>query len=344
MVMKNFEVIIIACILFFASSLHASEKEITIDSTFFESTEIFPFTEIQTITGLRFSGDIILHHDTSLVRLIYVDNDGNEFMIYEAYPLILNDLEINVKEGCDETCFLEQRMPYSVKIQIIDAELTLESFFYDEEPVENPPAMQYATKRATDAEKIEMMNDRISQYGMNWTAGDNDIVERYYFQKKQLFGEGYNLLGYEYYQEGVFEYLDHAPYQNGDPELVWRFDWRERHGANTSTSPYWDSDTLGTGWLTSVKNQGLFPGCYAFGAAGVTEALANLYCADHLDYDLSEEDLLSCYDCGSDGRIALAIVKDTGIVTEDCLPYYENDTSCKHKCETPDVIISISDT
>lgn len=241
--MKCIRVIFIAFFLPFIHSIPVHSQEIFVDTTIQISGELFPFGEIEVITGLRFSGDIVLNHDTSLVRLVYTDFDGHEFILYETYPLIADVLDFSVSEVCDETCFLEESRPYSLEVQLIDAKVTLKYLHYDVQPTENPPAMQYAAKRAMDAEKIEMMNDRIGDYEMHWTAGDNDLVDKFYFQKQQLFGEGYNLLGYEYYQEGVFEYLYHSPYPKANPDLVWKFDWRERHSANISTSPYWDGDS-----------------------------------------------------------------------------------------------------
>jgi hypothetical protein len=91
------------------------------------------------------------------------------------------------------------------------------------------------------------MNQIILEYDMNWISGDNGLVEKYYEQKKGMFGEGYNLCGYDYYKEGVFEFIGHSEYPKVDPGLVRHFDWRERHGANDPSSDYWDGDPLGTG-------------------------------------------------------------------------------------------------
>jgi len=129
---------------------------------------------------------------------------------------------------------------------------------------------------------------------MNWTAGDNYIVALYYEQKRQMFGDGYNLRGFDYYDGGVFEFLGHSEYPKVNSNWVKHFDWRERHGANDSLSLYWDGDILGTGWLTSVKDQGKYGTCWAFSAVGLTEVMANLFANDHLDFDLSEQYLISC--------------------------------------------------
>jgi hypothetical protein len=317
-------------------------EEITIDSTFSTSCEIFPFGEIGLITSLSLTADIKLNHDTSLVRIIFVPYDDHEYMILEAYPLIAESLSFSVHEVCDETCFVNQLRPYSLKIQIIDAEVKLNSLDYFFEELENLPQLQFEVKRDMDEQKIEMMNVRIPAFYLNWTAGNNNLVALYYHEKKQLFGDGYNIRGFDYYQDGIFKSLGLKDYAKGSPNLVRQFDWRDRHGANDSLSPYYDNDLSGSGWITSVKNQLPETSCYAFGPIGTTEALANVFSNSHVDLDLSERYFLACFSGYNSGIQILSLIQDTGSVTENCLPY--SFTQCNQKCNPIDPIIRISDT
>jgi len=45
------------------------------------------FFGADTIYNLQLSGNISLQTDTSLVRVILADSLGEEFMVFEAYPL-----------------------------------------------------------------------------------------------------------------------------------------------------------------------------------------------------------------------------------------------------------------
>jgi len=289
-------------------------------------------------------GSATLNGDTSFVRVILQNETGFQYMVFETYALICPNLWMPVKEYCDETCALDQIKPISLIIQVIDAKIDIESLYYSDQAKENAEQLRYEAKRAKDAEKIEIMNEQILIYGMNWVAGDNSLVGLYYDEKKNLFGENYNTLGYEYYQSGVFEFLGHGEYQKADPDLVKEFDWRNRHGANDPNSDYWDGDYLGTGWLTSVKHQHNSKGCYAFAAIGVTEALANISTVNHYDFDLSEPYLLTCFDLGSNSGKALDTIKDVGCITEYCFPFDTNSMSCIDKCLSPDSIFKIKDT
>lgn len=66
-------------------------KSIVINKTYNEDTEIFPFEKDKTIAGINLSASIQLNGESSIVRVILVDIDKKEYMIYEAYPLIVNE-------------------------------------------------------------------------------------------------------------------------------------------------------------------------------------------------------------------------------------------------------------
>jgi len=331
------------------SSMKIMAQEIEIDLTFTHDTIIYPFGSIDTISELNMSGDLILNQDTSLVRVILEDTSGIQYMVLEAYPLICSDTSFSFNHHCDETCFLDLVNPYSIIIQIIDASLDLSSLYYSSDVKENCIEERYKAKRAKDEEKIELMNQIIPAYGMNWVAEDNGMVEKYYEQKRHIFGNGYSLLGFEYYKNGVFEFIGHSEYPKVDPDLVRQFDWRDRHGANDPSSPYWDGDSLGTGWLTSVKDQGNYNTCWAFSAVGQLEAIANLYANDTLDFDQSEREVVFCVEGDCDGGnpvYAINYFSNQGVIPETCFPYELIDCAndeCPQKCAPPNINLKIDD-
>jgi hypothetical protein len=333
--------------LILAFSFNLLAQEIQIDLTFTGDTLILPFEGIDKISELSMEGSATLNQDTSLVRVILEDEFGFQYMVFETYPLICTNQLISIKEYCDETCALDQIKPVSLIIQLIDAALTIDSLIYSDQEKQDAELLRYEAKRDKDAKKIETMNQQIGYYGMNWTAGDNEEIAMYYDQKRQLYGDEYNLLGYDYYAGGVFEFLGHRVYPKVNPDLVRSFDWRNRHGANSPLSPYWDGDNLGTGWFSSVKMQGTCGGCWAFSAVGAVEAITNLYSVDSLDFDLSEQYLISCCpnagNCKDGGYPDIALeYMQTEIVTEYCIPYYQKDTACVSvMCQNPDSILNI---
>jgi hypothetical protein len=344
-----------AFFLILALSFNLSAQEIQIDVTFTGDTVLYPFENFETISELIMDGNVEFFSDTSMVRLILEDENGYRYMIFETYPLIGSGSIVTADEYCDETCALNECMPHSLIVQVINAEFLLKDLYYSVEAKQNAEELRYEAKRAKDAMKIEIMNKKIPFYGMLWSAADNSDVKLYYDQKRLEYGDRYNLRGYDYYYQGVFEFLGHGEYQKADPNLVKEFDWRNRHGINDSTSIYWDGDEEKAGWLTRAKNQTNYCGsCWAFASAGVAEALVNLYAARPLDMDLSEQDMV-CNDGtanGCDGSFysysGLIYIKNNGVVTEQCYPYdtINFDESCATilPCTNPDPVIKIEDT
>ncbi|MCX6233193.1 MAG: T9SS type A sorting domain-containing protein [Bacteroidetes bacterium] len=109
--------------------------------------------------------------------------------------------------------------------------------------------------------------------------------------------------------------------------MVKNFDWRNRHGANRLGSKYYDNDITGTGWMTKAKDQGMCGSCYAFGPIGALEGYINLYFNQHLDFNLSEQEIV-CFSQESNGcdggspPFVFLYLHDPGVKTENCFPYY----------------------
>ena len=186
-------------------------------------------------------------------------------------------------------------------------------------------------------EKINKLNLHIQQKGEKWVAGATSISRLSYEEKKQLFGGKVpNLNGFEYYTGGIFVMpgalesmlaeQSTSSFSTSIPKTTYvsEYSWRNHHGQD---------------WVSPVKYQGGCGSCWAFAATGVTELLVNLYYNQHIDSDLSEQQLISCAnagDCssGSTGK-ALNFIQSQGIVNEDCFPYTAANSNCNVGCEIP---------
>ncbi|MGE5316411.1 MAG: C1 family peptidase [Chloroflexota bacterium] len=178
------------------------------------------------------------------------------------------------------------------------------------------------------------MNHEIEKYDMFWLAGINSIASLSYFDKEKIFKLKYNTQGFEYYTGGIYEYISEKVIDISPDNLVSSFDWRNRHGANDPSSPYFDSDNhqVKSGWLTDVRTQGDCGSCYIFSALGAVEAKANIYynqhdceLKQHLDLDLSEHYILSCADLGGcNGGLPSTVafwLTYNKVLFENCDPY-----------------------
>ena len=74
--MKIFLIIIGAIVIGLCVRAQDFNKEISLNSSFSKSTNIYPFNTKEVITGLAVSGNITFNSDTSLVRIIIDDGKG----------------------------------------------------------------------------------------------------------------------------------------------------------------------------------------------------------------------------------------------------------------------------
>lgn len=212
-------------------SLNLNAQTILIDSTFTSDTEIFPFTPGTNIYGIDVSGEVTLHSDTSLVRLILIDSSFNEYLLYESYRLISSSYNFEIINKSDETKFLDETMPYSIEIQLIDAEIIIDSLNLSLSINPSYSIDQKTAKNLLEVQKVENIRSYISENNFLWVADTNEISQLSYDDKKSLFGSNYNTLGIEFYKGGLYQHPYQTFYIEEEP-FVSEFDWRNRHGSN----------------------------------------------------------------------------------------------------------------
>jgi hypothetical protein len=327
-------------------------QQIALGQLFSESKSINPFSNSEKIYSLALSGSIELSNKASLVRVLLVDEYGAEQLVYETYPVIAASKSFSIDNICEETSLLNGITPASLKIEVLNATITISNIAVSYESPGYRLAEFNAVKReicdAQNDAKIETINKNNQLHGVNWIAARTDVSHLSYSEKKMLVNGGHivNLQGFEYYKGGTFVYdlgyedapMDQRPESRG---LTTHWDWRERHYANKPGSPYYDGDTKKGGWFTAIQNQKCNQ-CWAFAPTGTLEVLTNLYFNQHLDIDLSEQNAAACgagasgkCEGGNSSATANYIAK-TGIVNEACMPYKNSDAiPCTDACTTP---------
>lgn len=336
----------------------------------YTSTSEFPLDDMSAIYGLSISGYSQLNSDTSLVRVLLIDNHGKSYLVYEDFYLTASNMAF--QDMAFETAYLDSVTPDRLKIIIRDARLHLNDVSYnygDEIATRNSGLDRKTLVRMQQQSQEEYMIDRWNEYNEAnnnyWFAGKTALSGLSYEAKKSALGvtsDAYQSDGLEYYVGGFFvmrdmgfpnssEMTSRSSYTN----YAESFDWRNRHGRN---------------WMTPVKNQIEPPahdtigngGCWAFAACATAEAKMNLQFNQLLDYDLSEQELGSC----TDGKLYIekriqisdSVTKITpgggtyenafdhmtshGIVTEDCMPFQNDEyVPCDDKCDNPTDVITI---
>jgi hypothetical protein len=306
-----------------------ADRTIPVDLSINKNTQLEIFESRTTLSGLAITGTISLFSDSSLVRLILVDEEDHEYLIYETYPVLAGIKQFSVAGVAEETSSLDQVIPLRVTVELVDASIHLTEIMVSEGG--GPPEeIKSERLQQQSLNKIRRINENIRLLGQHWVAGETSISRLSYQEKKSMFGGSIpNFQGLEYYVGGVFV-LPVA--KQGDPNLkgtksataapaesqyVKEYSWRNRHGED---------------WVTGVKKQLDCRSDWAFGAAAALELMMNLYFNRHLDYDLSEQQLLSCvweWDCnGGWVSSGLEYIINHGIFTENCYPYVAYERVC----------------
>jgi hypothetical protein len=354
-----------------------------IDQTFTSDTTIFPFAG-QSIYGIAANGNVQFNSYNSYVRILVADNSGDQFIILESYPMLDTIWNFNFNTHCDESCYLNNFQATSIVFHILDASITLDNILFTEAHVESAGQLQYNAKLTADLDKINRLNAFLEHNQMLWRAGVTEYSNMYFKDRGQDSCRSLSIYtyGFEYYLGGVFEIFGrNGQYKQPTYDIAPRFDWRSRHGADQEGSSYYDGDTTGSGWMTPVRCQegcwvetteewlcitesecnqlgGLWRttgACTSFSTIATVEGFANLYYNQHVDFDLSEQQLASNpmgnppYDnCGSflvGGSVGenYEVFVDYGVIGEDDFPFQGDSVPCDQQQYPPDENVSLFD-
>ena len=316
------------------------EKEITINQSFSESTEIKPFKAPKKIFGLAATADIEFTSGNGWVRLIMLDENFNEHLLLESYPNLTGVNQISLSDYAEETILLNGVTPYAINVEVSDANISLKSLSYSSkgDVISDYNKQKKEKRSAQNQDKIEKLNKNLKARGQHWVAGETSVSQLSYGERKKLYGSSTFPAGFEFYAGGVYST---STIEDGSSTslksatasspYISEWDWRDRHGKN---------------WISPITNQYYCGSCWSFAAAGATEAIVNLFYNNILNLDLSEQDLISCSGAGGcDGGIparALDYITNSGIIDEATFPYYASDLSCTEKGNTPNEKIKIS--
>jgi len=338
---------VLILILFVASNSFA-QKTIQINRVLNADT-IINLRKPTSAYSMCVNGSIQFNSIIGAVSIIMIDESGEKYLVYEGSKLTRNTYSINLNNEAEETYYLYNLKPSSIEIKIKNATLNLTNIVTD--TLSNSNKMQnYNTYlNSLFAQKLANVQSYITENQMLWTAGDNTFARMTYSQKVKYFGDSLNKIqGFEYYVGGIFELLPRtsAKLQSA---FVDNFDWRNRHGANNQNSPYWDGDNVEwSGWITTRHEGQACNDCWLFSPVYTTESMVNLYYNQHLDKNLSEQNLLSCiprtdHCIGYLPSVALDYLKNSGVVNENCFPYQgDNYVSCNNICTNPSEKIFIN--
>lgn len=314
----------------FTMSTSDYQDVVCVGATVAGADSIITLPNSRQISGLFISGHASLQDKYDChIRITLQDTQGFEYLVYEVYPYLSDLLNVQFSKVGLESSVLNRIVPQSIKIETIRSSVTIDSvyFTYNNYPPNRILQLSETNREAQCNYIVDKINADTSK---TWLAGVTSVALMTYEEKKELFGgEVPALYGFEYYKDGLFvmpEYERLLLNESAMPEqnCVSEWDWRNRHGKN---------------WISPVKNQNNCGACWAFSAIGAFESYVNLYYNQLLNFDLSEQELISCSLAGScsGGKpdSALRYIEYHGIVPEDCFTYANSVVPCDNKCSIP---------
>lgn len=333
---------------------NAGDMQSSISVTY-NTDATLPIKNIGCISGLSLDGQTTLNSDTSLVRVLLLDDNNQTYLVYEDFFLTHQD--DGFQNIAFETAYLDSIVPIALRIIVRNASLRLSSVNYTIWNASDQPQSRKlrASQQKISQEEyfINKWNEYNIQHNDYWVAGKTSLSNLSYSEKKAALGatdDAFISDGLEYYIGGFFVVRsrgditeEQTSTQQTQADIkspyIESFDWRNRHGRN---------------WMTSVKNQTQPQnttgngGCWVFGPIAATESAINLQFNQLLDYDLSEQEVGTCavgsMHSGGSPATALSYIKSKGVVTEECMPFQNADTlDCSIKCKQPDDEIRIAD-
>lgn len=331
-------------------SLPVSDNQTVVPvSCEFEGKDTIVIGNNNHIVGLAINGKVEQLYSDSYVGVFLEDINGKKYMI-ASFKRYFNDTEeISLSNYCEETKFLPCIIPHKIQVVVRNAKLTIQNIIYNNaEEITTTKAStlsrddiideDYLVEQATA--KAAAINQYNIQHNIPWIADVTDLSIMPWEQRKRALGCPLDYEddtgGLEYYSGGIFYFsglgipvgiesqslpdnISNRSLQNQN--YVKSFDWRNRHGKN---------------WLTIEKNQEDSWGSWAFASVGTVESQVNLYYNRIINMDLSEQEVISCSNCGDllsggNGEDALAWIAYHGISEESAFPFSNSVVDCSNK-------------
>ncbi|MBE9466970.1 MAG: hypothetical protein IMY72_01460 [Bacteroidetes bacterium] len=161
-------------------------KSIVVHQNFTTDKELFIFGKISKITGVCISGKAQLNDNNSLIRVVLVDNSGNEYLIFETYPLISQNKNFSFSNKGEETYYLSGLNPKSLRIELINAKLLLNEISYSDKDNKNYNAesLRKIHKKQQLLDNIQNIKSKIQYNNMLWFADTTSYTNLSYSEKK----------------------------------------------------------------------------------------------------------------------------------------------------------------
>ena len=312
---------------------------------------IQPFAVNANSYGISIDGEGQLLSDTAFIRVVLVDNNDDEWLVYERNSLYATEEDTQFQGAAFETAALDNVNPKSVIVTLCDASFYLASITNNRTVMSRNDVMAASDSvfLAKNLQIVDRINAKLEDYKKAWRADTTFLSNLRYQERKCMFGDEMpNLQGWDYYAYGYYSPLnDNTP--PASDNIVKEFDWRTRHGSQNTGTYYYNQD--GSGWIPKWRYGQVKKECWAFSVLYAIESMVNLYFNQQLNDELSVQELLSCNHFGGTALggglpyYALDYATHDGVMDDNCFHFYAyHNVPCDTvvKCENPNEVVFIN--
>ena len=166
-----------------------------------------PVENSPVLSGLFISGNVSnVNVPDSYVRVVMTDTNGMDYLIYEAYSLLLDKSSCSVSKIGLETAILDNVIAKEIMIEAHNASFSLDTIFFAISEGSSRKMSNAVSNRKALCEYIsDKLNRKLENENGLWRAGVTFVSQMTFEEKKDMFGGKVPVLyGFEYYKRGVF--------------------------------------------------------------------------------------------------------------------------------------------
>ena len=159
------------------------------------------------LSGFFISGNISnVNVPDSYVRVVMTDTNGIDYLIYEAYSLLLDKSSCSVSKIGLETAILDNVIAKEIMIEAHNASFSLDTIFFAISEGSSRKMSNAVSNRKAQCEYIsDKLNRKLENENGLWRAGVTFVSQMTFEEKKDMFGGKVPMLyGFDYYKRGIF--------------------------------------------------------------------------------------------------------------------------------------------
>lgn len=152
---------------------------------------IQPFATNDNSYGISIDGEGRLFSDTAFIRVVLVDNNDHEWLVYERNSLYATEENAQFQGAAFETAALDNINPKSVVVALCDASVYLASITNNRTVTSRNDVLAVSDSvfLTKNLQIVDRINAKLSAYKKAWRADTTFLSNLRYQERKAMFGD-----------------------------------------------------------------------------------------------------------------------------------------------------------